>query len=295
MKKGNPKGTTVFNLRNTYTLATLFIIFLFINGPKFILAETEGEPSFGVNIGDNFKLVVTDVPERPSVSEGGDPPAGINFTSIFNLNLDNFTLRPIIDPLPSIGTQISLNITKLANNSSFGNIRYNVSQNYTNIASNFILGEPVVSNNWERWIEVINTMEAKKIIDDKAITVVHLELNETYFTSILLLKPEIPDSISFMVSKFEIKQTLRYFVASGIRDLIKIEITVSVLFFGTSVSTTSLEFIPDSYDNFERFSTTSSNSPPDLFTILLIPVIIFVPVGFILILRRFNKSKLPKK
>lgn len=295
MKKGNPKGTTVFNLRKSYTLATLFILFLFINGPKFILAKTEGEPSFGVNIGDRFKLLVTDMPNPPSASEGGDPPAGVNFTALFNLNLDNFTLRPIIDPLPSIGTPISLNITKLANNSSFGNIRYNVSQNYTDIASNFILGEPVVSNNWERWIEVINTMEAKKIIDDKAITVVHLELNESYFTSILLFKPKIPDSISFMVSKFEIEQTLRYFVTSGIRDLIKVEITVSVLFFGTSVSTTSLEFISDSYDNFERFSTTSTNSSPDLFPFLLLPVIIFVPLGFILLFKRFNKSILPKK
>jgi hypothetical protein len=276
-------------------LIILTILLLFLDISTFIVAEGGEEPSFGVNIGDRFNLLVTEVPERPSVSEGGDPPAGVNFTKLFNLNLDNFTLRPIIDPLPSVGTSISLNITKLANNSSFGNIRYNISQNYTDIASNFILGEPIVSNNWERWIEVINTMEEKKVIDDKAITVIRLELNETYFTSILLFKPKIPDSISLLVSKFEIKQTLRYFVASGIRDLIKVEITISVLFFGSSVSTTSLEFISNSYDNFGRFSTTSSNSSPDLFTIFLIPVIIFVPVGFILLFKRYNKSLLPKK
>ncbi|MHA1944927.1 MAG: hypothetical protein ACXAC6_10625 [Candidatus Hodarchaeales archaeon] len=285
----------VFNLHKTHSLIEFSIILLFLFNSTSVLPGIENLESFGVNIGDKFNLLVTDLPERPSFSQGGDPPAGVNFTQLFNLNLDNFTLRPVINPLPVVGAAISLNITSLPNNSSPGIIRYNISQNYTNLAFNFVLGEPVVSNNWESWIEVINTMEEKKVIDDKTITIIRLELNDTYFTSVLSFKPKIPDSIKFMVSSFEIKQTLRYFVISGIRDLIKVETSVSVLFFGTYVSTTSLEYISDSYTMIERLTSSSSTSPPDLFQILLIPVIIFVPVAFIIYFIRKNKSLLPKK
>ncbi len=270
------------------------IILLFLVTSTSILARTEENRPFGVNIGDKFNLLVTDLPERPSISQGDDPPAGVNFTQLMNFNLDNFTLRPVINPLPAVETAISLNITNFPDNSSPGTIRYNISQNYTNLAFNFVLGEPVVSNNWESWIEVINTMEEKKVIDDKTITVIHLELNDTYFTSILSFKPKIPDSIKFLVSSFEIKQTLRYFVISGIRDLIKVETAISVLFFGTYVSTTSLEYISDSYTMVEGLNSSSSTSPPDFFQILLIPVIIFVPTGFIIFFIRKNRSLLPK-
>ena len=278
-------------MTKTHSLVIISIILLFFNGSTFILAENGVDQPFGVNIGDNFNLLVTDVPERPSASQGGELPAGVNITALLNLDLDNFTLRPIIDPLPPIGTSISLNITELPNNSSPGIIRYNISQNYTEIDANFVLGEPVVSTEWDRWVELINTMGAKQIVDDKAITVIHLELNATYFTSILLFEPEIPDSIQLLVHSIEIKQTLRYFVSSGIRDLIKVEIAISVLFFGTFVSTTSLEYISDSYSQLERLKSPS----PDDFLIFLVPVIIFVPVGFILFFRRYYKSIRLKK
>ena len=273
-----------------HSLLEFSIILLFLFNSPSILARIENIEPFGVNIGDQFNLLVTDLPERPNFSQGGDPPAGVNFTQLFNLNLDNFTLKPIIDPLPAVGIAITLDITTLPDNSSPGIIRYNISQNYTELAFNFVLGEPIVSNNWENWIEVINTMEEKKIIDDKTITVIHLELNDTYFTSVLSFKPKIPDSIKLLVSSFEIIQTLRYFVVSGIRDLIKVETSVSVLFFGTYVSTTSLAYISDSYTMVESLTSSSSTSPPDLFQILLIPVIIFVPIAFIVYFIRKNKS-----
>jgi hypothetical protein len=285
----------VFNLPKTHSLFGLSIILLFLLSSTSILARIENTESFGVNIGDQFNLLVTNLPERPSSSQGGDPPEGVNFTQLLNLNLDNFTLRPVIYPLPPVGTPISLNITRLTNNSSPGVIRYNISQNYTEINTNFVLGEPVVSNDWEKWISVINSMEEIQVVDNKTITVVELELNDTYFSSVLLFKPKVPDSIKFFVSTFEIKQTLRYFVSSGIRDLIEVETTIKVLFFGTYVSTTSLEYISDSYTRPERTSSSSSTSPPDLFQILLIPVIIFVPASFIIYFIRKNRSLLPKK
>ena len=276
----------VFNLNRTYLLVTLFVILLFVNDSKFILAENGVDQSFWVNIGDQFNLLVTDTPERPSVSQGGELPAGVNITALLNLNLDNFTLRPIIDPLPAIGTPISYNITKFPISSAPGIIRYNISQNYTNFNSNFILGEPVVSTEWDRWLNLINTMEDQQTVDDKVMTVNYLELNETYFTSILSFKPEIPDSIRLLVPSIEIKQTLRYFVSSGIRDLIKVEIAISVLFFGTFFSTTSLEYVSDSYTQLESLKSSS----PDDFLIVLIPMIVFVPVGFIILFRRYYKS-----
>jgi len=289
----------VFNLPKTHSLFDFSIILLFLFSSTSIQARIENIESFGVNIGDQFNLLVTDIPERPSFSQEDGPPAGVNFTQLLNLNLDNFTLRPVIDPLPAVGTAITLNITTLPDNSSPGIIKYNISQNYAEITFNFVLGEPIVSNNWESWIEVINTMEEKKIIDNKTITVIRLELNDTYFTSVLSFIPEIPDSIEGLVKSFEIKQTLRYFVVSGIRDLIKVDISITLSFLGVPigpfVSTTSLKYISDSYTMIESITSSTSTSPPDLLQILLIPVIIFVPASFIIFLVRKNKSFLPKK
>ncbi len=281
----------VFNLAKTHSLVIFIIILLFVSDSMFILAKNGADLPFGVNLGDHFNLLVTDIPERPSVSQGGELPAGVNISALLNLKLDNYTLRPVINPLPPVGTSISLNITKFPTNSSPGIICYNISQNYTEIGSNFVLGEPVVSIDWDRWLELINTMEAQKIVDDKEITVIHLELNATYFTSILLFMPRIPDSIRVMVPSIKIKQTLRYFVSSGIRDLIKVEIAIRVLIFGTFVSTSSLEYISDSYTKLENFKSSS----PDVFPVFLIPIIIFVPVGFVLFFKRYNKSLFPKK
>ena len=285
----------VFNLAKTHSLVIITIILLFVNNSTFILAKNGENLSFGVNIGDHFNMLVTDIPERPSVSEGGELPAGVNVSALLNINYDNFTLRPIIKPLPKVGTSISMNITQFPNNSLPGIINCNISQNYTKIESNFVLGEPVVSNNWDRWLELINTMEEQKIVDDKAITVIHLEVNETYFTSILLFKPTIPDVIKLLVPSIEIKQTLRYFVTSGIRDLIKVDISISVVFFGTSLSTTSLKYISDSYSKLESSSSSSPPSSLDNFPFIIIPIIIFVPVAVLLMAKRYRKLHLTKK
>ena len=121
------------------------LLLLSINGSAFTQAKRGEVYSYGVNVGDRFNLLVVEAPERPKASEEGEPPAGVNFTQLLNLNLDNFTLRPIIDPFIPVGTPISVNITHLPSNASLGTIRYNISQNYTEVETKFVLGEPIVS------------------------------------------------------------------------------------------------------------------------------------------------------
>lgn len=263
------------------------IIFSLISHSMLLTAKIDDNQSFGVDEGTNFSFLVTSIPERPGFTQGGEMPGGVNVTELINFKTENFTLKPVISPLPPVGEKIVFNVSKIPQNSFPGRLSINISQNYTEMDLFFVLGEPVVSNNWKRWTEILNTMANEEIIDNKSISLVDLVLNDTFFQSVLLFKPEIPSSIRFIVRSIEIKQTLRYFVSSGIQDLIEVEITFRLFLFGTTVSTTSMEYVQESYT---PIKVTQSTPRYIFIEILILSIVIVTFTSLILFLRKIVKK-----
>jgi hypothetical protein len=252
-----------------------------------LTAKIDEKQSFGVEEGAHFSLLVTSIPNRPGFTQGGEMPGGVNVTELINFKSENFTLKPVINPLPPVGEKIDFNVSKIPQNSFPGRLSINISQNFTELNLFFVLGEPVVSNNWERWTEILNTMVDEEIIDNKSIALVDLVLNDTFFQSVLIFKPEIPSSIQFIVRSIEIKQTLRYFVSSGIQDLMEVEITFRLFMFGTTVSTTSLEYVQESYTPIRVTQSTPRNIFID---ILILSLVIVSFTSLMLFLRKIVKK-----
>ncbi len=263
------------------------IILSLISHSMLLTAKIDDNQSFGVGEGAHFSLLVTSIPERPGFTQGGEMPGGVNVTELINFKTENFTLKPIINPLPPVGEKIGFNVSKIPKDSFPGRLSINISHNYTEKDSFFVLGEPVVSNNWERWIEILNTMANEEIIDNKSIILVDLVLNDTFFLSVLLFKPEIPSSIKFIVRSIEIKQTLRYFISSGIQDLIEVEITFRLFLFGTTVSTTAMEYVQESYTPIN----VTQSTPKNIFMeILILSMVIVTFTILTLFLRKIVKN-----
>ncbi|MHA1967202.1 MAG: hypothetical protein ACW964_05315 [Candidatus Hodarchaeales archaeon] len=263
------------------------IIFSLISNSMLLTAKIDEKQSFGVEEGAHFSLLVTSIPNRPGFTQGGEMPGGVNVTELINFKSENFTLKPVINPLPPVGEKIDFNVSKIPQNSFPGRLSINISQNFTELNLFFVLGEPVVSNNWERWTEILNTMVDEEIIDNKSIALVDLVLNDTFFQSVLIFKPEIPSSIQFIVRSIEIKQTLRYFVSSGIQDLMEVEITFRLFMFGTTVSTTSLEYVQESYTPIRVTQSTPRNIFID---ILILSLVIVSFTSLMLFLRKIVKK-----
>lgn len=279
------RGSLLTKIQSTLLIG---IIFSLISQSMILTAKIDGNQSFGVGEGAHFSLIVTSVPNRPGFSQSGEMPGGVNVTELINFKTENFTLKPVINPLPPVGEKIDFNVSKIPQNFFPGRLNIDTSQNFTEMDLFFVLGEPVVSNNWKQWRDILNTMANEKIIDNKSIVLVDLVQNDTFFQSVLLFKPEIPSSIRFIVRSIEIKQTLRYFISSGIQDLIKVEITFKLFLFGTTVSTTSMEYVQESYTPIKVTQYT-----PKLISIeiLILSIVIVAFTSLIIFLRIIVKKR----
>ncbi|MHA1977016.1 MAG: hypothetical protein ACW98F_13875 [Candidatus Hodarchaeales archaeon] len=255
----------------------LIIFTLLMLGPQSIVNRAN-QTSFGVNEGEALEFGVIEKPERPSFTLGSSFPLGINISDIRALSrftTNNFTLQPIFDPIPPENTNFTISIIELEETTGVAkvNISHQISENVSNgrneyqILLNNLLGEPVISTNWQKWIQVVDSLSSKISIDGKEIVKSSSTLTNQTFKTTVIIKPSIPSKLRFYLTNVKVNQTLCYFTNTGIQAYMIVITTYSILFMGDFESVTYYKYVGENSELIENISLITK--PFDLLQIIL--------------------------
>ncbi len=239
--------------------------------------------SYGVEEGQDLEFGVVQRPERPDFTQGMELPGGMDMEDIANLTqvrIDNFTLQPIFDTIPPRNSNFTIRIVSFPNDTNTGriNVSYNMTEYQLTIGNK--LGEPIISRDWDLWIQVLDTLASKEYICDKKVELVEYELTNKTLTSTIILKPRVPSSMSLYLTGIKINQTQCYFTETGIQAYMAITTTFSVRIFGHFTSVLFYKYIGS-----ESIAVTNIIVPTyDLDVLqIIIPIIVVVTIINLLI------------
>ncbi|MHA2362677.1 MAG: hypothetical protein ACXAC7_01870 [Candidatus Hodarchaeales archaeon] len=251
-----------------YFLITIGLVsILFFASQSTINGISIDHSQFEVISGDVFNIeVVND--GRPDNNRGGskfdpnnfDPsqlPEGVDpsqFTGdrlglLGNLEVKNFILRPLLRPTPAEGTIYSINVVKLPSNSSMGTIKYEIPEQGTEyFDTNFVLGDPVISTDWDGWNTEINQIitDLNSLEAVKSAKLTEINNNNMYFETKITIEMDVTilpsDENRGSFESVELTQQLRYNKATGIREILKLDSNMESTERGNIVQTTFLKF-----------------------------------------------------
>jgi hypothetical protein len=260
-------------------------------------AYKTNKENYGIIEGESFEFTVVEKPERPGFTEGMEFPSGMSMDEIDNLTqlrLKNFTLQPIFDNIPPKNSNFTIEIEKFPNNthSGFINMTYNMTEHRFPI--NNSLGEPVITTDWAKWIQVLDRMKTLEYIYDKKIEEIHYELTNKTFKSTVIVKPEIPGSMRLYLTEMIINQTQCYITTTGIQAYMAIISSFCVRIFGSFTSVLFYRYLGD--NGSENISVPSNQFDPLQIIIPLIGssvLIIGSTITLIFFIKKIRKT--PKR
>ncbi|MHA2246316.1 MAG: hypothetical protein ACXADY_15235 [Candidatus Hodarchaeales archaeon] len=269
--------------------------------PIITLITGINQNSLGVTVGDTFNVEVMENPqdsmedrERP---EGFKPPEEINpkdqegrgfgFFGL-GIDLDNFTLFPIIEEIPSTGTVFAIKVLAIPNGTISGKISVSIRGSTTEYNTDFSYGSPIIFTDWNGWEDVLNKIEADAANSNDNIEKVNFDItkNSDDFQSKITFTMTIPEERQEFMQEMVITQHVRYDKATGIQDLILIETKTTSSMMGEMVQKIQLEF------------TTKTFSLPDYSSLLLmigLGGIVVLSVGAFIVNRSRRQTQVVQK
>jgi hypothetical protein len=281
----------------------LVLIFILLINMSVVKANNASIESYGVEEGELLKFAVIERPERPEWTQGMELPGGTtveDFTKLGQIQLDNYTLQPVFESIPPKDNNFSVNIESLPNYTKQGviNVSYNTTDFMTPI--NNKLGEPIISRDWEMWIQVLEFLSSQEYVYDKKVESVDYKLTNKTLTSKIVFKPSIPSNMALFITKMTINQTQSYYISTGIQAYMAITTLTTMPFFGDFTSVLFYKYLPPDSGGFTNDSDelTSINIPTNEFNVMQIilpllggtTIVVLVIIGTSYVIRRRLKT-----
>jgi hypothetical protein len=218
-----------------------------------------------VSEGDTLEFSIVNKPKRPEFTLGSSFPLGINISDIRALSIlitDNFTLQPIFNPIPPESTNFTVSIVKLEETDNLGivNISYQVSENISEGRSEYqlplnnLFGEPIISTDWQNWIQLIDSLSVKSQINGKKVIKSEYTLTNQTFKTSIIFKPTIPDKLRFYITNVNVNQTICYYTNTGIQAYMAVISTYSIFFIGDITSVLCYKYVGENFGSNENIS-----------------------------------------
>ena len=249
----------------------LFVILL--NVSAIVSVTSFNKSLLGVASGDFFNMEVKESP-RDSIQsdrirpDGFTRPDGINpkdgSSNIGGIEIDDFTLAPLITPIPSTGVVFSIEVLTTPNGTELGLLESTIKGSKTKFNTDFSYGSPVVFTDWNGWIEKLDDLEnnAANLYDEIITITVDITTNSAlYFQTKIMIDIAIPEEMQEFVQEITVTQHVRYDKNTGIQDLFILETTTVSLVRGERNQISHLEF------------STKDLTPPDFPTQLILIIL----------------------
>ncbi|MHA2226121.1 MAG: hypothetical protein ACXAC8_13000 [Candidatus Hodarchaeales archaeon] len=231
-------------------LGTLLLIL-----PMIILVTCIDQNSLGITVGYTFNVEVIEnprdsIPNRDSGDrqspKGSVPPEG-------GFELENFILYPIIDTIPTTGTIFSIEVLTIPNGTTLGKLSASVRGSVTEYYTDFSYGSPVLFNDWDGWVYVLNNLEETTSESNENIESVVVDIttnSATTFQSEITFTFSIPEERQENIQERSITQQVRYNKATGIQESMVVESQTTTSLMGERIQRINMKF------------TTKSATPP---------------------------------
>ena len=264
-----------------------------------ILATGIDQNSLGVTVGDKFNVEVlennqdsmTDK-QKVDFTQPKDQKGSSPFSFFGNIELENFNLAPVIEPLPSTGTVFTIKVLAVPTETEFGKISVTVRGSTKNYDTDFSFGSPIIYTDWDGWIEVLSNIEENitDISDNIGSASVDIITNSaTSFQSKITFTMVISEEKKAFIEEMKIIQEVSYDKTTGIQDSILVEFITT---------TSKLGDLVQMVQKVQLGFTTKAATFPDyssiLFTVGLGGMTVLGVGAFILNQRRYETKQVTK-
>lgn len=218
-----------------------------------ILATGIDQNSLGVTVGDKFNVEVLEnpkdsmtdnqkgdftQPKKEGLTRPKDQKGSSSFSFFGNIELENFNLAPVIEPLPSTGTVFTIKVLAVPTETEFGKISVTVRGSTKNYDTDFSFGSPIIYTDWDGWIEVLSNIEENTtdISDNIGSASVDIITNSaTSFQSKITFTMVISEEKKAFIEEMKIIQEVGYDKTTGIQDSILVEFITTTSKLGEMV------------------------------------------------------------